>query len=125
MFAGESAHTLDEKNRLVIPRRILDALEKEEERERFFLTRGIGGCLFRFTSARFERISHDLGNRSILEKRENRNFKRLLFSSTQLVLLDAQNRILLPEPLKGAAEIDRDVVVVGVGDRVEIWSASN
>lgn len=122
MFAGESSHTLDEKNRLVVPRRILDALEHEEDRERFYLTRGIEGCLYLIPAARFESISANLGGRSFQEKGDARKFKRLLFSKTQLVFLDAQNRVLLAEPLKAEAEIDREVVVVGVGDRVEIWS---
>ena len=123
MFAGESSHTLDEKNRLVIPRRILDALEKEEDRERFYVTRGIEGCLYLVPAVRFEGISANLGGRSFQEKGDARRFKRLLFSKTQLVFLDAQNRILLPDALKAEAEIDREVVVVGVGDRVEVWSA--
>ncbi|HET6204999.1 MAG TPA: hypothetical protein VFI25_19580 [Planctomycetota bacterium] len=123
MFAGESAHSLDEKNRLVVPKRILDALEREEERERFYLTRGVGGCLYLFTEARFGQISRELGGRAILEKPQKRAFKRILFASSQLVFLDGQNRILLPETLKGVGRIDREVVVVGVGDHVEIWAA--
>ncbi len=122
MFAGESQHSLDEKNRLVVPKRILDALEREEERERFYLTRGIGGCLYLFTEARFSQISRELGTRGITEKPQQRAFRRILFASSHLVFLDGQNRILLPDLLKSRAGIERDVVVVGVGDHMEIWS---
>src|SRR5437867_3254939 len=116
MFAGESTHSLDEKNRLVVPKRILDALEREEERERFYITRGIGGCLYLFAEPRFAQISGELGVRGISERPEKRAFRRILFASSQLVFLDGQNRILLPDGLKSRVGIDREVVVVGVGD---------
>jgi len=125
MFSGESFHTLDEKNRLVIPRTVLESLEGEEDRNTFYLTRGPAsgdwGCLYLLPASRFEDFSRTVPN--LFGAGDTLDFQRLLGAGSQKVSLDGQNRILIPDRLRGFARIEREVAVVGAISRVEIWAA--
>lgn len=120
MFYGEFEHTLDRKGRLIIPAKVRDSM-KEHYVERFYITRGLDRCLFAFgeeewkaQEQRFKAIS--------FTKAEARKFNRLFFSGAIVASPDKQGRILLPTYLKEFAGIKRDVVLVGVSNRLEIWS---
>lgn len=120
MFYGEHEHSIDEKGRLIIPSKFRE-VSKENYVERFFITRGLDSCLFVFAEdewrkqeARFKSLS--------FTSREARNFNRLYFSGACEVNCDKQGRILVPDYLKDFAKISKDVVIVGVSSRIEIWS---
>lgn len=117
VFLGEYAHTLDDKGRLIIPARF-----REELGPRFVVTRGLDRCLFVYASTEWQVLADKL--RSLpLTKADSRAFARLLFSGASECDLDKQGRILLPSVLREFAAIERDVIVIGVSNRVEIWAA--
>ncbi len=123
MWLGESTHTLDNKNRVFLPKRFQDGLERDADGNlTAIITRGFEGCLFLFSSSGFQRVLERL-NTQAFEGPEARLMQRLFFSSTHAVQLDATGRLLLPEKLKTLGGIEREVVMIGVIDRVEIWSA--
>ena len=120
MFYGEYEHTIDKKGRIIIPSRFRESF-KEYDVERFYITRGLDKCLFLFTEDEWK--SQESKFRSIsFTKSEARKFNRLYFSGAARLESDKQGRILLPKYLKDFAEIKRDVVIIGVSNRIEIWS---
>lgn len=122
MFAGESVHSLDAKGRAVVPRRLLDSISKKAERKRLFFTLGVDGCLFLFTEPQFRKIEADLSP-FLFGNKNARRFQRLFFSTVHPVEPDGQSRILVPDSLKKLAGIQKDVVFVGCGNRIEVWAA--
>jgi MraZ protein len=89
--------------------------------ERFFVTRGLDKCLFMLPEEEWRAQENRLKAISFTKK-ESRTFNRLFFSGAAEMDCDAQGRILLPQYLKDYAEIKRDVVIVGVSSRIEIWA---
>ena len=120
MFYGEFEHTLDRKGRLIIPSKFRDAL-KEHYIERFFITRGLDKCLFMFAEDEW-RLQEQKFKSMSFTKSEYRRFNRLYFSGACELVPDKQGRILIPSYLKDYSEIKRDVYIVGVSNRIEIWS---
>lgn len=119
MFYGEHDHTIDRKGRLIIPSRFREVM-KEHFVERFVITRGLDKCLFLF--AEDEWRSQENRFRSLsFTKPEARRFNRFYFSGAVELSCDRQGRILIPQYLKEFAGIQRDVVLVGVSNRIEIW----
>jgi MraZ protein len=114
-FSGEYEHTLDEKGRLIIPAKFRAGLAQGS-----FITRGMDGCLFIFPPNAWKDLSEKVGNLPINEAHA-RLFSRMIFSGTECKL-DRQGRILLPPSLREHAEIENEVVVIGVNSRLEIWS---
>ena len=123
MFYGEFKHTLDRKQRLIIPSKFRDAL-KEHGIERFFITRGLDKCLFMFGEDEW-RVQEQKFKSMPFTKSESRKFNRLYFSGACEMVPDKQGRMLIPGYLKDYAEIKRDVCIVGVSNRIEIWSQHN
>ncbi|MFA5357175.1 MAG: division/cell wall cluster transcriptional repressor MraZ [Candidatus Omnitrophota bacterium] len=120
MFYGEYLHSIDRKGRIILPAKFRDSA-KAHFIEKFFVTRGLDKCLFMFSEeewrsqeSKFKAIS--------FTKQQARTFNRLYFSGATEVLPDRQGRILLPQYLKDFAEIKRDVMIVGVSNRIEIWA---
>lgn len=120
MFYGEYLHSIDRKGRLILPAKFREAA-KAHFIEKFFVTRGLDNCLFMLAEeewktqeSKFKAIS--------FTKAESRKFNRLYFSGAVEVNFDTQGRILLPQYLKDFAQIKKDVVVVGVSNRIEIWA---
>jgi len=119
VFYGEHEHTIDRKGRLIIPSRFREVM-KEHYTERFVATRGLDRCLFLFPEdewrtqeAKFRALS--------FTKQEARHFNRFYFSGAAELTCDRQGRVLVPAYLKEYAGIKRDVVLVGVSNRIEIW----
>jgi MraZ protein len=121
IFYGEYTHAMDRKGRLILPSRIREAAVKKSI-ERFFVTRGLDKCLFMFAEDEW-RLQEDKFRQMPITNQQSRVFNRLYFSGAIDVVPDKQGRILLPQYLKDYAEMKKDVVVVGVSNRVEIWSA--
>ena len=120
MFYGEYEHSLDAKARVIIPAKFREIF-KENYVEKFFITRGLDQCLFVFTEETWKAQEKKFREISFT-KGESRKFNRLYFSGASEVLCDKQGRILIPDYLKSYAEIKEDVVIIGVSDRIEIWS---
>lgn len=123
MFYGEHEHSIDEKGRLIIPSKFREVF-KENYVERFFLTRGLDTCLFVFAEDEWKK--QETKFRSLpFTSAEARHFNRIYFSGACEVTCDKQGRILVPDYLKEFAGIKRDVIIVGVSSRMEIWAKEN
>ena len=123
MFSGTFPHTLDEKGRVAIPARFRDELSQLQD-ELIFVTRWRRRerpCLDAYPASQFVRLQKRLG------KLDRFNSKREVFESwyigaAQDVRLDAQNRLLIPPQLREYAQLGRDVLLAGAGDRFRIWN---
>jgi MraZ protein len=123
MWLGEWTATVDDKGRISVPRRLLAGQAFDANgRLTLVLTLGFEGCLFLFTTQHFERAVARLETQPFAGA-EKRNMQRLFFSKANFVELDDKNRLALPAKLGEAVGIARDVVLVGLADRAEIWSA--
>lgn len=120
MFYGEFEHSIDRKGRLILPSKFRE-VAKTNFIERFFVTRGLDTCLFMFAEEEW-RTQETKFKTMPFVKQDPRTFNRLFFSGAVDVMPDKQGRILLPTYLKDHAEIKRDVIIVGVSNRIEIWS---
>lgn len=120
MFYGEYEHSIDKKGRLIIPSKFRDSL-KEYDIANLYITRGLDKCLFLFTESEWK--SQESKFKSIpFTKAEARKFNRLYFSGASQIECDKQGRILIPKYLKDFAGIKRDVMIIGVSNRIEVWS---
>lgn len=121
MWLGESTHTLDDKGRLSIPRRLLAGQTLDGSgRAAFIVTLGFEGCLFVFTEAGFKQACERLVTQPFVGE-QMRNMQRLFFGNSHRIELDEKNRASLPDKLVKAAGLGREVVIVGVLERAEIW----
>ena len=121
VFYGDSSHTVDDKGRVFVPKRFQDALTLTKDAARVaYLSRGQDVCLYLFSESGFQRALAELDTR-VFNGGELRAAKRVFFANTVKIELDASGRILIPEKLRAAARLSREVVMVGVGDRAEIW----
>lgn len=116
MFQGEYQHGLDTKGRLILPVRI-----REELGTQFVLTKGLDGCLFIFSPASWNAFSEKLCQLPTSSK-EARKLKRYFIGSSIECETDKQGRFLIPPVLRNFAEIEKEVTVLGVSDRIELWS---
>ena len=116
MLLGEYEHTIDDKNRLTLPARFRQAFA-----EGIVVTRGMDGCLFAYTRPDWDRLVD--GRLATLDplSKEGRRMQRFFFSGAAETELDKQGRVGLPAALLQHAKLDRDVVVAGVHDHLEIW----
>lgn len=122
MLFGEYQHSLDSKNRLVIPKRIQEQLSRTERGSLVaFLSAGQDHCLYLFSKEGFDRVQREFEARTFASA-ELRAAQRVFYANTVEVELDSNGRVLMPDKLKRHAGIDKDVVLVGVRDRAEIWS---
>ena len=116
MFIGEYNHTIDAKGRLIVPAKYRDNLG-----EHFYVTKGLDGCLFVYDEADFEALKDKILALPLSNK-ESRTISRFFLGSAQDGEFDKQGRILVSAPLREHAELVKDVVLVGVGNHIEIWS---
>jgi MraZ protein len=116
MFMGEYNHTIDEKGRLIIPSKF-----REELGNSFVVTKGLDGCLFAYDNTEWTALEEKL-KKLPLTNRDARAFARFMLAGAALVEVDKQGRILLPQVLRSFAELEKDVVLIGVASRIEIWS---
>lgn len=117
MFMGEYLHSLDSKGRLIIPSKF-----REELGEKFVMTRGLDGCLFVYPMSEWSILEGKL-KALPLTKADARAFVRFFFSGATECETDKQGRIIIPANLRAYAKIEKEVVVIGVSNRVEIWSS--
>ena len=120
MFYGEFQHSIDRKGRLILPAKFREAA-KSQFVDKFFVTRGLDKCLFMFSEEEWRSQENKFKTLSFT-KQQSRTFNRLLFSGACELVFDKQGRVLLPQYLKDFAEIKKDVMIVGVSNRIEIWA---
>ena len=118
MFMGQHMHSLDSKGRLTIPARYRMLLG-----EGAYISQGFDNNLMVWPQEAFERISQRVSQGSITDP-TSRVLRRFIYSSSEWLEVDRAGRILIPEFLRNASQLDNEVVVVGVGDYFEIWSPS-
>ena len=116
MFMGEFRHALDEKKRLIITSKYRDELGTT-----FILTRGIEKCLFLYSEKEWSILTEKLHTLSFTKK-DARNFLRFFLSGATQLEFDKQGRVVLPTNLIEYANISKDCVIIGVGERLEVWS---
>jgi len=116
MFTGEYHHTLDGKGRVIVPSRLREGLG-----DSFVITRGLDHCLFVYPNSEWVRLEQKM-KQLPFTKRDSRAFMRLFFSGAMEVEADKQGRILIPQNLREYAGIEKEVMFIGVSNRVEIWS---
>ena len=119
MFYGEFLHRIDKKSRLIIPSGFREAIQ-ELCVEKLYITRGLDECLFVFPENEWK-VQENKFKAMPFTKREVRKFKRLFFSGACPSVPDKQWRILIPDYLMEYAGISKDVMVIGVSNRIEIW----
>lgn len=120
MFFGEYPHTIDVKSRLIIPSRLRSPI-KDYCIDQFVVTRGFDPCLWMFAPNEWHQI--DKKFRSLpITKAKSRSLQRLFYSGASIVECDRQGRILIPRTLLEYGEIEKEVMVVGVSSRIEIWA---
>jgi len=115
-FKGEFQHSVDAKGRLSIPAKLREGLG-----DSFVATRGLENCLFVFPAKEWEAFTENLRTLPIASEAA-RAFTRLIFSGATDCELDPQGRILLPANLRTYAKLEKEAVIVGVSNRVEIWA---
>lgn len=116
MFMGEYNHSVDAKGRVIIPAKFRDKLG-----ETFVVTKGLDGCLFVFALDEWKNFEEKLRILPIANK-DARKFTRFFLAGAADLEVDKQGRALLPSNLREFADLKKDVVLVGVSSRVEIWS---
>ncbi|MEG1848348.1 MAG: division/cell wall cluster transcriptional repressor MraZ [Lachnospiraceae bacterium] len=116
MFMGEYNHTIDAKGRLIIPSRFREILGEE-----FVITKGLDGCLFVYDNKEWTVFEEKLKSLPLTNK-DARQFARFFLAGAASVEVDKQGRILIPSVLREFGELDKDIVLLGVASRIEIWS---
>jgi len=119
MFLGEYQHTIDAKGRLIVPARLREGLG-----DRFIVTKGLDGCLFAYPQEEWSALEKKM--RSLpFTRADARAFVRFFFAGATECEIDKQGRVLIPANLREYAGLEKEVVVIGVSSRVEIWSREN
>ena len=116
MFMGEYHHTMDDKGRLTIPSKI-----RYELGESFVVTRGLDGCLFVYKKETWSNIVSKY--QELPNVKDARAFMRFFLSGANEIEFDKQGRINISSPLIKYADLKKDCIIIGVGDRLEIWSS--
>lgn len=119
MFYGEFKHSIDNKGRLIIPSKFRMVI-KDKYIEKFYVTRGLERCLFVFTENDWNLLEQKFKNLPLTQSTA-RAFSRLLFSGAYEATCDRQGRILIPNHLLQYSRINKDVLIIGVSSRIEIW----
>ena len=119
MFMGEYSHTIDAKGRLIIPAKF-----REELGDTFVVTKGLDKCLFVYDSRSWEEFASKLQTLPLMNQ-DARKFVRFFMAGANEVEIDKLGRILVPVPLREFAELKKDVMLIGMTGRVEIWSREN
>ena len=115
MLMGEFNHSIDDKNRLIIPSKLRNELGNEA-----VITRGLDKCLFIYSKKEWESIVSKLSNLPFTKK-SVRDFNRFFLSSASTIVFDKMGRVNLSQSLLNYANLNKECVIIGVNDRVEVW----
>ena len=116
MLIGEYEHSLDAKGRLIMPAKL-----RTDMGEKFIITKGLDGCLFVFSQIEWSNFESKLKELPLTNKNA-RDFVRFFLSGATECEIDKQGRFLLVNTLREYAEITKEVIIIGVGTRLEIWN---
>ncbi|RLL45229.1 transcriptional regulator MraZ [Oceanobacillus piezotolerans] len=116
MFMGEFNHNIDTKGRMIVPSKF-----REELGESFVVTRGLDKCLFAYPMEEWKVLEGKM-KKLPLTKKDARAFTRFFFSGAVECEVDKQGRINIPQALRTYANLEKECVVIGVSDRIEIWA---
>lgn len=116
MLIGEYQHNMDLKGRVTVPSKF-----REDLGDKFYVTKGLDGCLFIQSAAEWDRLVEKITAIPISKGRE---IQRHFFSGATEVEPDKQGRILIPQSLRDYAKLDKDVTVIGSANRAEIWDTA-
>ena len=116
MFMGEYSHSVDAKGRLIVPAKF-----REQLGDQFVVTKGVDGCLYVYSQEEWKRIEEKFREVNLTTK-DARKFMRFFFAGAAMCEVDKQGRILIPSVLREFAGLEKDVVLAGMGGRIEIWS---
>ena len=119
MLMGEYQHKMDTKGRVIIPAKF-----RAELGENFVATRGLDNCLFVYPMEEWNILQDKLTSLPITSK-EARSFVRFFFSGATECELDKQGRISLPTNLRNYADLNKQIVIIGLGSRIELWADEN
>ncbi len=116
MLIGEYEHSLDAKGRLIMPAKL-----REDIGEKFIITKGLDGCLFGFSQNEWNNFEEKLKTLPLTNKNA-RDFVRFFLSGATECEIDKQGRFLTASNLREYAEMEKEVAIIGVGTRIEIWN---
>ena len=116
LLIGEYEHSLDAKGRLIMPSKLRDDIG-----EKFIITKGLDGCLFAFSIEEWKNFEQKLRSLPISNK-DARAFSRFFFAGAMDCEIDKQGRFLISSNLRDCAGLTKEVVIVGMDSRIEIWS---
>ena len=116
MFMGEYQHNMDKKGRVIIPAKF-----REKLGDNFVATRGLDNCLFVYPMQEWSILEEKLTNLPITSKNA-RSFVRFFFSGATECNLDKQGRVSIPANLRNYAELEKEIVVIGLANRIELWA---
>lgn len=116
MFFGSFAHTLDDKGRLVIPRKM-----REETGVKVFIMKGFDGALSIYKACEFEKLVNEF-NTLPFNKKSARDYLRVQLASTCDLEIDKSGRVQIPSMLLDKFQIGKEVIVIGMGDHIEVWN---
>ena len=116
MLMGEYEHSLDAKGRMIMPAKL-----RQDMGDKFIVTKGLDGCLFAFSQNEWLNFETKLKSLPLSDKNA-RNFVRFFLSGATECELDKQGRFLIPANLREHANLDKEIVIIGVGTRLEIWN---
>ncbi|HLQ95380.1 MAG TPA: division/cell wall cluster transcriptional repressor MraZ [Pseudogracilibacillus sp.] len=116
MFMGEYQHNLDTKGRVIIPAKF-----REELGDNFVMTRGLDQCLFAYPMEEWKLLEQKL-KKLPLTKKDARRFTRFFFSGAVECEVDKQGRINIPQPLRQYSDLEKECVIIGVSNRIELWA---
>ena len=116
MFIGEYEHSVDTKGRVIMPSKL-----REDIGEKFIVTKGLDGCLFAYSITEWTNFEEKLKTLPLTNKNA-RDFVRFFLSGAVECEIDKQGRFLIPGNLREYATLEKEIIIIGVGTRVEIWN---
>ncbi len=116
MFIGEFNYKIDAKKRLAVPAKFRDDLDGK-----VVVTRGLDGCLFLYTLDEWKKLAEKISSLPLAQS-DARSFARVMLAGAMEVEIDGSGRILLPDYLKEYADLEKEVTIAGVYNRMEIWN---
>lgn len=116
MFIGEYEHSVDAKGRVIMPVKL-----REDIGEKFIVTKGLDGCLFAYSEEEWHNFEEKLKTLPLTNKNA-RDFVRFFLSGAVECEIDKQGRFLIPGNLRTYATLEKEIIIIGVGTRIEIWN---
>ena len=116
MLIGEYEHNIDAKGRLIMPAKL-----KDDIGEKFVITQGLDGCLFVYSQNEWKNFEEKLRTFPLTNK-DARALKRFFLARATECEIDKQGRFLIPNNLREYATLEKEINIIGVGTRIEIWN---